>query len=162
VLAYLGAYGPAGPAAVDDWLLRGSTPKKVLRGWFADLEARGLVVEVSVEGEPLWARAADADELATARPDTSTRLLPAFDQYVLGPGTKEPHVLDPRHRAEVSRAAGWIAPVVVHAGRVAGTWEAAEGAVRVRLFPDGPPLDPAELVRAAAALNPGLPVEMTR
>jgi Winged helix DNA-binding domain len=160
VLAYLGAYGPAGPAALDDWLLRGATPKKVLRGWFADLAARGLLVEVSVEGEPLWARAADADELTAARPDTSTRLLPAFDQYVLGPGTKDPHMLDPRYRAEVSRAAGWIAPVVIHAGRVAGTWEAADGAVRVRLFGDAPPIDPAELAREAAELNPGLPVEV--
>ena len=160
VLAYLAAYGPAGPAALDDWLLRGATPKKVLRGWFADLAARGLLVEVSVEGEPLWARAADADELAAARPDTSTRLLPAFDQYVLGPGTKDPHVLDPRYRADVSRAAGWIAPVVVHAGRVVGTWEAADGAVRVRLFPGAPPFDAAELEREAAFLNPGLPVEV--
>jgi hypothetical protein len=160
VLAYLGAYGPAGPSALDDWLLRGVTPKKVLRGWFADLAARGLLVQVSVEGESLWARAADADELAAARPDTSTRLLPAFDQYVLGPGTKDAHVLDPRHRAEVSRAAGWIAPVVVHAGRVAGTWEAGDGAVRVRLFADAPPIDPGELARAAASLNPGLPVEL--
>jgi hypothetical protein len=162
VLAYLGAYGPAGPAAFDDWLLRGSTPKKVLRGWFADLAARGLVVEVSVEGEPLWARAADAEELAATRPDRSTRLLPAFDQYVLGPGTKDPHVLDPRHRAEVSRAAGWIAPVVVHAGRVVGTWEAADGAVRVRLFAEAPPIDPAALEVEANHLNPGLPVEVSR
>jgi hypothetical protein len=158
VLAYLAAHGPAGPAAVDDWLLRGATPKKVLRGWFGDLAARGLLAEVSVEGEPLWVRAADAVELAATRPDTSTRLLPAFDQYVLGPGTKDPHVLDPRHRAEVSRAAGWIAPVVVHAGRVAGTWEVADGAVRVSLFPEAPPIDPAELTREAAVLNPGLGV----
>jgi hypothetical protein len=159
VLAYLGVYGPASPAAFDDWLLRGATPKKVLRGWFADLASRGLVLEVSVEGEPLWARAADLDELAAARPDICTRLLPAFDQYVLGPGTKDPHVLDPRYRPEVSRAAGWIAPVVVHAGRVVGTWEATD-AVRVSLFPDAPPLDAAVLAAEAAHLNPGLPVTL--
>ena len=162
VLAYLAAHGPAGPAAVDDWLLRGVTPKKVLRGWFADLAARGLVVEVSVEGEPLWAGAADVDELAAARPVASTHLLPAFDQYVLGSGTKDVHVLDPRRRAEVSRAAGWIAPVVVHGGAIVGTWEAADAAVRVRLFPEAPPLDAAVLEAEAAHLNPGLPVEVTR
>jgi hypothetical protein len=160
VLAYLGAYGPATPGGFDDWLLRGATPKKVLRGWFSELAARGDLVEVTVEGEPRWARAADADELAAARPDTSTRLLPAFDQYVLGPGTKDPHVLDPRHRSEVSRAAGWIAPVVVHAGRVVGTWDEADGAVRVRLFPQAPPLGVAVLEREAAHLAPGLPVEV--
>jgi ParB-like chromosome segregation protein Spo0J len=31
----------------------------------------------------------------------------------------------------VSRAAGWIAPVVVVDGRVAGTWEPVDGEVRV-------------------------------
>ena len=101
-------------------------------------------------------------ELAATRPDTSTRLLPAFDQYVLGPGTKDPHVLDPRRRGEVSRAAGWIAPVVVHAGRVVGTWDDADGAVRVKLFPEAPPLDVAVLEREAAHLTPGLPVLVQR
>ncbi len=159
VLAYLGAYGPASPSAFDDWLLRGATPKKVLRGWFAESSSAGLLAEVTVEGERLWARAADVDELAAARPEPLTRLLPAFDQYVLGPGTKDPHLLDPRHRAEVSRAAGWIAPVVVHAGRVVGTWE-ADGAVRVALFPEAPPLDDDVLAAEAAHLSPGLPVDV--
>jgi hypothetical protein len=162
VLAYLGAYGPAGPAAVDDWLLRGATPKKVLRGWFDELARQDLIIPVRVEGETLWAGAADVGSLRAAVPDASTRLLPAFDQYVLGPGTKDVHVLDPQRRSEVSRAAGWIAPVVVHGGRVVGTWEAADGAVRVRLFPEAPPLDVAVLEAEAAHLNPGLPVEVTR
>jgi hypothetical protein len=162
VLAYLGAYGPAGAAAVDDWLLRGATPKKVLRGWFDELARQDLIVPVRVEGEDLWARAADADSLAAAVPDASTRLLPAFDQYVLGPGTKDEHILDPRRRSEVSRAAGWIAPVVVHAGRVVGTWEAAEGAVRVRLFPEVPLLDVTVLEAEAALLFPHVPVDVQR
>ncbi len=159
VLAYLGAHGPAAPATFDDWLLRGATPKKTLRGWFADLASRDRVVQVAVEGEQLWARAEDADDLAAARPHATVRLLPAFDQYVLGPGTKDVHVLDAARRGEVSRAAGWIAPVVVHAGRVVGTWEATD-AVRVGLFPEAPPLDPAVLEAEAAHLNPGLPVEV--
>jgi hypothetical protein len=162
VLAYLGAYGPAGPATVDDWLLRGATPRKVLRGWFDELARQDLIVPVRVEGEDLWARAADADSLGAAVPDGSTRLLPAFDQYVLGPGTKDVHVLDPQRRSEVSRAAGWIAPVVVHAGRVVGTWEAADAAVRVRLFHEAPPLDVAVLQAEAARLFPHLPVEVQR
>jgi hypothetical protein len=160
VLAYLGAYGPAGAAAVDDWLLRGAIPKKMLRGWFDELARQDLIVPVRVEGEDLWARAADAESLAAAVPDESTRLLPAFDQYVLGPGTKDEHILDPRRRSEVSRAAGWIAPVVVHAGRVVGTWEAAEGAVRVRLFPEAPPLDVAVLEAGAGHLFPHLRVDV--
>jgi hypothetical protein len=61
----------------------------------------------------------------------------------------------------VSRAAGWIAPVVVHAGRVVGTWEATDG-VRVSLFADAPPVDAAVLEAEATHLNPGLPLEVTR
>jgi hypothetical protein len=34
-------------------------------------------------------------------------------------------------------------------------------AFRTRLFPGAPPLDAAELAREAAALNPGLPVELS-
>ena len=59
----------------------------------------------------------------------------------------------------MSRAAGWIAPVVVHAGRVVGTWEATD-AVHVSLFPDAPAIDAAVLAAEAAHLNPGLPVEV--
>jgi len=81
---------------------------------------------------------------------------------VLGPGTKDVHVLDPHRRSEVSRAAGWIAPVVVHAGRVVGTWEAADDAVRVRLFPEAPPIDPAVLASEAAHLHPHLPLDLQR
>jgi Winged helix DNA-binding domain len=88
------------------------------------------------------------------------RLLPAFDQYVLGPGTKDPHVLDPARRGDVSRAAGWIAPVVLVAGRVAGTWEVEGGAVRIALFAEAPPMDGDVLTAEAAHLNPSLPVEI--
>src|SRR6185437_8082890 len=123
---YLGSYGPATPATFDDWLLRGATPKSLLKGWFAELATAGRLVSVNVEGQRRFVRVQDVEAMAAipAMPaNTSLRLLPAFDQYVLGPGTKDPHLLAPARRAEVSRAAGWIAPVVVRGGRVIGTWE---------------------------------------
>jgi hypothetical protein len=64
--------------------------------------------------------------------------LPAFDQYVLGPGTKAAEIIAPSHRADVSRTAGWISPVVVAGGRVAGIWAIDGGKVEVRLFDDAP------------------------
>jgi DNA glycosylase AlkZ-like len=162
VLTYLGASGPATPAAFDAWLLRGATPKKELRRWFADLVGDGRVVEVMVEGERVYARAEDADALvATVADEDTVRLLPAFDQYVLGPGTGDVHVLDAARRADVSRAAGWIAPVVVRRGRVVGTWEVADGAVRVALFEAGP-IDERAVRAEAGHLNPGLPVDISR
>jgi winged helix DNA-binding protein len=134
VPAYLDVFGPASPTAFDAWLLRGGTRRPTLRRWFAELVEDGVITPVTVhdgeraaaDPEQRYARVADLDELAADPLDVEeeqVRLLPAFDQWVLGPGTGEVAVLAPRHRPRVSRAAGWIAPVVVHRGRIVGTWE---------------------------------------
>lgn len=130
VPAYLDVFGPASPTAFDAWLLRGGTRRPTLRRWFAELVEDGVIVPVTVHDDPgaeqRYTRVADLEDLATDPPDTDdelVRLLPAFDQWVLGPGTGEAAVLAPHHRPRVSRTAGWIAPVVVHRGRVVGTWE---------------------------------------
>jgi hypothetical protein len=130
VPAYLGAYGPASPATFDQWLCRGVSKKAMLRGWFAELLEDGVLAEVDVEGERLYARAADLESLAAVRAFEEVRLLPAFDQFVLGPGTADARVVPPQRRAEVSRAAGWVSPVVAYRGRVAGVWDSD----RVTLF----------------------------
>ena len=57
------------------------------------------------------------DELAATQPSRATHLLGAFDQFVLGPGTKDTHMLANKHRSWVSKAAGWIAPVLTQGGR---------------------------------------------
>jgi hypothetical protein len=159
---YLAVHGPATEATFDDWLLRGATPKKVLRGWFARLREGGRIVTVDIEGNAFWARTTDVDALASAERFDAVRMLPAFDQYVLAPGTKDPHLIDPARRGDVSRAAGWIAPVVLVAGRVGGTWELSDGLVRVALFAEAPSVDENALLTEAAHLNPGVPVEITR
>ena len=87
VPAYLGAHGPATPAAFDQWLLRGATPRARVKGWFAALVDAGELALVDVDGERRHARTADLDALAEARPSGRVALLPAFDQLVLGPGT---------------------------------------------------------------------------
>ncbi|GAA1288976.1 DNA glycosylase AlkZ-like family protein [Saccharothrix xinjiangensis] len=133
IAAYLGAHGPATPDAFNAWLMRGALRKTPLRRWFADMGDR--LTKVDVEGEEAFALSEHVDELATAEPSRSVRLLGAFDQYVLGPGTNDPRVLAPEHRARVSRAAGWIAPVVVVGGRVTGVWEQVDDAVVVSMFP---------------------------
>ena len=129
VPAYLDVYGPASPTAFDAWLLRGGTRRATLRRWFAELVEDGVIAPVTVQddtaAEQRYARVADLEELATEPgPDADelVRLLPAFDQWVLGPGTGEAAVLAPLHRARVSRTAGWIAPVVIHGGRIVATW----------------------------------------
>jgi hypothetical protein len=74
------------------------------------------------------------DALAAARPSMSVRLLPGFDQWVLGPGTDDERIVPRARRTAVSKTAGWIAPVVVVGGRVCGTWERTNGAVSVDWF----------------------------
>jgi hypothetical protein len=139
---YLGAYGPATMTTFGEWLGR-SVVGSFIRGWFAELA--GELVTVEVDGQPMLARAADVDDLARTRPSRAVRLLPGFDQYVLGPGTGDGQVVPPTHRLDVSRTAGWIAPVVLAGGRVAGTWQATGGALDVALFADAPPVDRAAL-----------------
>ncbi|WP_306361734.1 winged helix DNA-binding domain-containing protein [Nocardia sp. CC227C] len=134
ITAYLGAYGPSTPEAFDAWLTRGSIRKSVLRQWFSDLGDR--LTTVDVQGRQTYIRTEHADELAATAPAASVRLLGAFDQYVLGPGTKDTALLPGNHRAKVSRTAGWIAPLVLVDGRIAGTWETDAEELVVAMFDD--------------------------
>ncbi|MHC1562716.1 winged helix DNA-binding domain-containing protein [Actinomycetospora sp. C-140] len=126
--AFLAAHGPASPEAFDAWLLRGGTKKARLRSWFAGLVADGTLTAVTVDGAARYAATADLEDLRGADP-VGPRLLGPFDPYVLGAGTADPDLVPPEHRTDVSRAAGWIAPVVVDDGRVVGTWSLDDGAV---------------------------------
>jgi hypothetical protein len=86
------------------------------------------------------------------------RLLPGYDQWVLGPGTADAHVVPPARRALVSRQAN----LVVLGGVVSGTWSLSGDAVAVTWFAEaGPPPEEAlgdEGVRLAAIL--GRPLEV--
>ena len=64
--------------------------------------------------------------------------------------TSNPEVLDPARRALVSKAAGWIAPVVLVGGRVAGTWEVDGNQLAVTAFGEEGPIS-ADGLRAEAA-----------
>ena len=89
---------------------------------------------VDVDGEPAWILAEHADEMAETKPTAAVRLLPGFDQFVLGPGTKDAHVTPTARRGDVSRTAGWISPVVVSGGVVSGTWELDGADLRIAWF----------------------------
>jgi hypothetical protein len=132
VAAYLGAYGPATPKAFGNWLAGGWFGTRKLHEWFAALG--DALVEVDVDGERAFALAEHVDELVSTPPTAALRLLPGFDQYVLGPGTADGHAVPPARRAAVSRQAGWISPVVVAGGVVRGTWELDGDALRVAWF----------------------------
>jgi len=127
--AYLAAYGPATYEAFSGWLAFG---RRRLRAWFAELG--DAVTEVEIGGDRAYVLTKDLDELASTQPSTAVRLLPGFDQYVLGPGTGDARVVPSAHRAEVSKQSGWIAPVVVRGGVVCGTWELHKDVARIAWF----------------------------
>lgn len=134
VLSYLDAYGPATIEGFRNWLSRGRVPKRKLQEWFGAVSAR--LAEVEVDGTHAYVRAEHIDELAGTPSPASpiVRLLGGFDQWVLGPGTEDGHVLPSARRGAVSRQSGWIAPVVLVDGVVRGTWELTADAVRVDWF----------------------------
>ena len=76
-------------------------------------------------------------------------LLPGFDPWVIAPLSHRAWSIPPGRTAEVSRTAGWISPVLVVDGGVAGVWEhaVARGTLTVTVRPFGPVPD---AVRSAA------------
>ncbi len=121
IAAYFGAYGPATIDAFGNWLAGGWFGKRQLRTWFDALGDR--FAEVELDGQRAYVLAEGLDDLATTQPTSAVRLLPGFDQYVLGPGTADEHVIPAGRRAAVSKQSGWISPTVVAGGVVSGTWD---------------------------------------
>ena len=130
VPAYLAAHGPATPRAFHVWL--GYHRRQEVLRWF-DV-AGDLLTPVSVDGELAYARAADVDELQETRAARAIRMLAGFDHYLLGPGTGDTRIVAAARRPQVSRTAGWISPVVLAGGRVAGVWRLDGDTITVTPF----------------------------
>ena len=97
----------AAPIAIVAYLARlraGDRSTHSATGWPAAGSASGSFEPGSARSATGWPRststgerayvlAEDLDELASTKPTTAVRLLPGFDQYVLGPGTDDGHVV---------------------------------------------------------------------
>lgn len=129
VEAYFAAYGPATSERLHYWLGEGlGAGRKRIAGWVDQLGNR--LAKVDVDGESAFVMREHLDDLF-ATPETRTvRLLPAYDQWVLGPGTADVHVTPTVRRALVTRGAN----VVIAAGVVSGTWSLREDRVHVEWF----------------------------
>jgi hypothetical protein len=146
------------PDAADDALARliarylavfpGSSREMIARWWGGGRLAavtRALartpvaLVEVDVEGTRGLVRAEDVAVLAATEPGGHVRLLPGFDPFTNELPRRVAGVLGDDHHDKVHRTAGWVTPIVVVDGAVAGTWEiengtAGAGRVVVRPF----------------------------
>lgn len=129
IAAYLRAYGPATEEHLRYWLGNGlSAGRRRLDSWLAAMRDR--LAPVDVDGEAAFVLDEDVDELSATAPTDAVRLLPGHDQWVVGPGTKDPHVVPPARRTPVTRKAN----LVIAAGVVAGTWTATADGVGVTWF----------------------------
>jgi hypothetical protein len=114
---FLAASGPMTRDELARWW--GGTPAeagRVLRG----LGERAL--QVDVEGTAAWVLATDVDALAAAEPVETVRLLPAFDQYVVTATRQAEHFLPGPYADRVYRPQGWLSPVLLVDGCMAGVW----------------------------------------
>jgi hypothetical protein len=129
---YLSAYGPAAREDLGRWW--GISPAQAGRRIAALGDA---AVDLEVGGRRGFMLAADAAEAATLDAPSGVRLLPAFDPYVVGSVRTDTDVLAPEHRVRVHRPQGWISPVLLVAGRIAGVWrhERSAGRIAVEVEP---------------------------
>ena len=129
ILSYFRSYGPATHDHIYYWLGEGlSAGRKRLQAWLAQIA--GQLVEVDVDGEIAYVLSEDVDALMTARRTEAVRFLPGHDQWVMGPGTNDEHVVPPAHRTTVTRKAN----LVIAGGVVSGTWSRKGSEVAVTWF----------------------------
>lgn len=135
VEAYFRAYGPATPEQVRYWLGEGlGAGRKRIQSWIAGFGDR--LAAVDIDGESAYVMRDDLEELAATPATTAVRLLPGYDQWVLGPGTADAHVVPPARRTLVSRQAN----IVIVGGVVSGTWSLTDDQVVAAWFAEaGPP-----------------------
>jgi uncharacterized protein YcaQ len=114
---YLRAYGPATLHDFAHWAGISMQEVKPLR---ALLESE--LAEIAVDKKNCLLLRDDVEVLKNSpRVRGSIRLLPNFDSYLLAHREKD-HLLSAKHYKRVYRNQGWISPVVLIDGAVAGVW----------------------------------------
>jgi hypothetical protein len=146
---FFAANGPATAHDLARWWT-GGAGVGTARQWIAALGDE--LAPVALDGVPAWMLAADARAIRQLPPLRSVvRLLPAFDQYVVAASCHAGCLLpDDRLRGRVYRPQGWLSPVLLVNGRMAGIWrhqlKRSNVAVTIEPF-DGP--QPAWVKRGA-------------
>jgi hypothetical protein len=132
---YLHAFGPATPADFSMW--SGLSIRDVQEIWRRE---ESDLITVNVEGWVGSVLQEDVKKLMKAefqRPVVC--LLPYFDIFLLGHRQRE-HLVGKNHYGKIYRPQGWISPVVLFDGRIAGVWghTLEKGHLRVTVEKFGP------------------------
>ena len=118
VRRYLHAYGPMPMEAFSPWWgVAAADAKRMFR------RISDEIVAVEVEGWKGWVLAADLPQIEKATIATNVRLLGNFDPYILGAGRSRTALVPEGKMARVFRIAGWVSPVLLVNGFVAGVWQ---------------------------------------
>jgi uncharacterized protein YcaQ len=134
-----------GPASREDFARYWHVSAAQTRKLFDEAGA----VPVDVEGTARWMLAEDVAGASARGTVRSVRLLPAFDQYVIGASAHAELLMPGPFRPRVYRAQGWLSPVLLVDGTLAGVWRADRKgkALAVRIEPFRPL--PRAVLRAA-------------
>lgn len=133
VRRYLGSYGPASREEFARWWGMQPAPAgRVLKA------SEDQLTEVDIEGHRALALTEDVPSLSKTVRHPPPRLLPAFDVYVAGTRPRA-SLVDARFEELVFRKAGWVSPVLLMEGTVAGVWahERTGGRFEVTVKPFG-------------------------
>jgi hypothetical protein len=109
---YLRAHAPAEPADLAAW--SGIAPAEARRAW-RGIEDR--LVATATDRGPRWT----LRHAISPPSDEVVRLLPAFDEYLLGWKDRQSIASASRWKT-IQRGGGWLHPVVLVDGRAMGTW----------------------------------------
>jgi hypothetical protein len=114
---YLRSYGPA---TLNDFSHWSGISMQEVKPLLPVLEPELVEIPGGRKGSFLLREDAEALKKNSAR-EVSIRLLPIFDSYLLAHREKD-HLLSPQHYKRVYRNQGWISPVVLIDGAIAGVW----------------------------------------
>lgn len=125
---YLRAFAPATPRDFSLWT--GLTLTEARHIWARE---KANLATVDVEGRQATVLRDDLPQLAGAQlPPRHIRLLPYFDTFLLGHKDRE-HLVASDHQPHVYRPQGWVSPVLLVDGRVAGVWKHTNQGDRLRV-----------------------------
>jgi Winged helix DNA-binding domain len=136
---FLETYGPVSREELARWWY-GVSPagaEKTVRA------SSDEVTQVDVDGTKAWMLTDHLDGLRSATPTKTVRLLPAFDQYVVGSTKHAVDLMPGDFRDRVHRKAGWVSPVLAVDGRIEGIWShermGKQLSVTIEPFAEPPP-----------------------
>jgi uncharacterized protein YcaQ len=114
---YLRAYGPATLSDFSHW---SGIPMQEVKPLLPLIEAE--LAEIPGDKKSCYLLREDVGVLnKSSGREASIRLLPNFDSYLLAHREKD-HLLTEKHYKRVYRNQGWISPVVLINGAIAGVW----------------------------------------